>query len=80
MVHAYVLIHTVTDEAASVARALREIEGVVSAEDLSAPYDVIARVSAADLDDLGRLLVHRIQAIPGVLRTTTCVVVDLSAA
>ena len=40
----------------------------------SAPYDVIARVQAPGLDQLGRLVVARIQVVDGVTRTLTCTV------
>jgi hypothetical protein len=44
------------------------------AEDLAGPYDVIAHVQAPSLDELGRLVVSRIQALDGVTRTVTCTV------
>jgi DNA-binding Lrp family transcriptional regulator len=45
------------------------------AEDLAGPYDVIARVQAPGLDELGRLVVFRIQVLDGVTRTLTCTVI-----
>ncbi len=73
-VMAYVLIQT--DVSAShVAPEIRAIEGVESAEDVSGPYDVIVRVAAADMDDLGKLVVSRIQAVEGITRTLTCPIV-----
>jgi DNA-binding Lrp family transcriptional regulator len=48
---------------------------VESAEDLAGPYDVIARVQAPGLDQLGRLVVFRIQVVDGVTRTLTCTVI-----
>jgi hypothetical protein len=44
------------------------------AEDLAGPYDVIARVQASGLDQLGRLVVSRTQVVDGVIRTLTCTV------
>jgi DNA-binding Lrp family transcriptional regulator len=44
------------------------------AEDLAGPYDVIARVQAPGLDQLGRLVAARIQLVDGVIRTLTCTV------
>jgi hypothetical protein len=35
---------------------------------------VIARIQAPSLDQLGRLVVSRIQAVDGVTRTLTCTV------
>jgi DNA-binding Lrp family transcriptional regulator len=44
------------------------------AEDLVGPYDVIVRVQAPGLDQLGRLVASRIQVVDGVTRTLTCTV------
>lgn len=75
-VHAYVLIQTKVS-AAEVASVIRSVEGIESADDVSGPYDVIARVSANDLDELGRLVVSEIQRVKGVTRTLTCPIVEL---
>jgi DNA-binding Lrp family transcriptional regulator len=74
MLSAYVLIESEVGKVAHVARALAKVDGVQMAEDLAGPYDVIARVEASGLDELGRLIVSRIQALDGVTRTLTCMV------
>ena len=74
-VHAYVLIQTAVN-AAQVAREIREIQGVESADDVSGPYDVIARVGAGDMDTLGQLVVGKIQSVEGITRTLTCPIVN----
>ena len=76
MLSAYVLIESELGKVAHVARAMTELDGVQSAEDLAGPYDVIARVEASGLDELGRLVVFRIQVLDGVTRTLTCMVLD----
>jgi DNA-binding Lrp family transcriptional regulator len=76
-VHGYVLIQTEVGKAAGVARQIREIAGVVVAEDVTGPYDVIARVEADSIDELGRLVVSQVQLIEGITRTLTCPVVNL---
>jgi len=45
------------------------------AEDITGPYDVIARVQAPGLDQLGRLVATRIQLVDGITRTLTCTVI-----
>jgi DNA-binding Lrp family transcriptional regulator len=77
MLSAFVLIQTEVGTAARVARAVGDLDGVERAEDVTGPYDVIARVQARGLDQLGRLVVARIQAVDGVTRTLTCPVVRL---
>lgn len=77
MVSAYVLILTEVGKAADVAAAVAKIPGVEAAEDVTGPYDVIVRAKAADVDELGRMVVARIQTIEGIDRTLTCPVVHL---
>jgi hypothetical protein len=75
MVNAYVLIETEVGKAAgAAASAIKAIDGVEWADDLAGPYDVIARVQAPGLDELGSLVVARIQVVAGVTRTVTCMV------
>ena len=76
-VSAYVLIQTEVGKAAHVASEVRKIPGVVAAEDVTGPYDVIVRAEAADVDELGRMVVSRLQMIEGITRTLTCPVVNL---
>lgn len=73
-VKAYILIQAEVN-AAQVAQEIRAIEGVESAEDVSGPYDVIVLVSAGNMDDLGKLVVSKIQAVEGITRTLTCPIV-----
>ena len=75
MLSAYVLIETQVGKVAHVAQALSDLDGVDSAEDLTGPYDIIARIQAPGLDQLGRLVASRIQAVDGVTRTLTCTVI-----
>jgi DNA-binding Lrp family transcriptional regulator len=77
LVQAYILIQTEVGKAAVVAEEVRVIEGVVSADDVTGPYDVIVKASAEDVDSLGKLVVARIQAVDGITRTLTCPVVNL---
>jgi DNA-binding Lrp family transcriptional regulator len=74
MLSAHVLIQTEVGKVAHVAQALSDLDGVQLAEDLAGPYDVIARAQAPGLEQLGRLVVARIQVVDGVTRTLTCTV------
>ena len=76
-VFAYVLVQTDVGKAAEVARQVGAIEGVVSAEDVTGPYDVIVRAESGSVDQLGKLVVSEIQRIDGITRTITCPVVNL---
>jgi DNA-binding Lrp family transcriptional regulator len=77
MVTAYILVQTEVGKAARVAEDIVAIEGVQLAEDVTGPYDVIVRAEARDIDELGRLVVARVQAVAGITRTLTCPVVHL---
>ena len=77
MVHAYILIQTEVGKAAQVATTIAEIDGVTKAEDVTGPYDVIVRAEAESVDDLGKLVLAQVQAVPGITRTLTCPVVHL---
>jgi DNA-binding Lrp family transcriptional regulator len=77
MVHAYILIQTEVGKAADVAARIARIPGVTQAEDVTGPYDVIVRAEAANVDDLGKLVVAQIQAVDGITRTLTCPIVHI---
>jgi DNA-binding Lrp family transcriptional regulator len=77
VVQAYILIQTEVGKAAAVASTIAEIPGVTQAEDVTGPYDVIVRAEANNVDELGKLVVARIQAVAGITRTLTCPVVHL---
>lgn len=77
MVHAYILIQTEVGKAANVARAISGIRGVTQAEDVTGPYDVIVRAEASTVDELGKLVVAKVQGVEGITRTLTCPVVHL---
>jgi len=76
-VRAYVLIQTEVGKAAAVATQIGALEGIVSADDVTGPYDVIATAEAPSVDDLGKMVVSRVQMIEGITRTLTCPVVNL---
>lgn len=77
MIRAYILIQNRVGASADVARDVAQIEGVTSAKVVTGPYDVIAMAEAPNLDELGRLVVGKVQGIEGVTRTLTCPVVSL---
>ncbi|GAB2923120.1 Lrp/AsnC ligand binding domain-containing protein [Rhodococcus aerolatus] len=77
MVGAFILIQTEVGRSAAVAEEVRGLDGVQSAEDVTGPYDVIVRATADDVDAIGRMVVARVQKVPGITRTLTCPVVDL---
>ena len=77
MVTAYILIQTEVGKAAQVAKDIIDITGVQQAQAVTGPYDVIVRAEAQNIDELGQLVVARVQAVHGITRTLTCPVVHL---
>ncbi|GAA0632556.1 Lrp/AsnC ligand binding domain-containing protein [Sporichthya brevicatena] len=77
MIHAYILIQTEVGKAAVVAQQISGIPGVTSSEDVTGPYDVIVRAEATSVDELGKLVVAKVQSVAGITRTLTCPVVNL---
>jgi len=77
VVQAYILIQTDVGKAAEVAASIAELKGVTLAEDVTGPYDVIARAEARNVDELGKLVVARVQTLDGITRTLTCPVVHI---
>ncbi len=77
MIAAFVLIETEAGKAAVVAAAVRDVPGVSEVASVTGPYDVIVRAEARNIDELGTLVVSRVQALGGVHRTMTCPVVHL---
>lgn len=78
MVQAYILIQTEVGKASTVAEVIAGIDGVLKAEDVTGPYDVIVRAQADTVDELGRLVVAKVQRVDGITRTLTCPVVHLA--
>ena len=76
-VSAYILIQTEIGAAHGVTASIRDIEGVDEANDVTGPYDVIAKATARSIDELGQLVVGQIQTIGGITRTVTCPTVNL---
>lgn len=76
-VTAYILIQTEVGKAAQVAEEVRAIPGVTTADDVTGPYDVIAQAESENMDELGKMVVSKVQLIDGITRTLTCPVVNL---
>lgn len=73
---AYVLIQTEVGRAEVVAKQLAGLPGVVSAEYVTGPYDVVLRINADTLTALQSDVVPAVQQVPGITRTLTCPIAD----
>lgn len=70
MAQAFVLIQTEVGKATVIADRIRRLPGVLTAENVVGPYDVIARIdgNGAGLSPV----VKDIQHVTGITRTLTC--------
>lgn len=75
MVQAYILIQTEVGKSPTVAAAISQLDGVTQTAEVTGPYDIISHLQADSIEELGKLVIARIQDIPGITRTTTCTVV-----
>jgi DNA-binding Lrp family transcriptional regulator len=77
VVQAYILIQTEVGKAREVADAITGVAGVVRVDAVTGPYDVVVLAESATVDELGRMIVSRVQMVPGITPTLTCSVVNL---
>jgi DNA-binding Lrp family transcriptional regulator len=73
---AYILLETKVGKSRAVVERLQSLDGVVGADAVTGGYDVIAVVSAPDLNAIGDLVTSRIHTIDGIERTVTCLSVS----
>lgn len=66
------LIQTEVGRAGVVADELAALPGVLAAEYVTGPYDVVARIGADSMDDLRATVVPNVQRVAGITRTLTC--------
>lgn len=67
----FVLISTAPAKEHEVYEELSKIEEIKELHPLFGEYDLIAKIEAKDLDELGKIVVEKIRAIDGVADTKT---------
>lgn len=72
---AFVLIETVVGKTKEALAALRQLEGVKSADTVTGPYDIIIIIEAENLNEIGDLVTAKIGPVAGISRTVTCLVI-----
>ncbi len=72
---AFVLIETAVGKSKDVVASIRKIEGVVSVDVVTGPYDVIAVIQGETLNDIGDTVTEKIHPVAGISRTVTCLVI-----
>ena len=74
-VKTYVLIETQPGKTNKIVNEIRELDGVLSADTVTGPYDAIAIIEGETLTEIGHILTDKIHSISGVTRSVTCVAV-----
>jgi DNA-binding Lrp family transcriptional regulator len=77
MVQAYILIQTEVGRASQVVEGIRGLGGVVEVDVVTGNYDAIVKGEAESPDELAKLVVGDIQAVEGITRSITCMVVHV---
>lgn len=73
------LIQTEVGRAEVVAKQLAGLPGVLSAEYVTGPYDVVARIGADTMAELHDGVATQVQQVTGITRTLTCPIADGAA-
>jgi DNA-binding Lrp family transcriptional regulator len=73
---AYVLITAQVSQVKEALQGLKQIEGVKKVDAVTGPYDIIALVEGENMNVIGEMVVSKIQNVPGVSRTLTCLIVE----
>jgi DNA-binding Lrp family transcriptional regulator len=74
---AYILIDVMVGKTKEILKALLGMEGVKSAHAVTGPHDIIALLEAENLKSLGDVVLSQIRGVKGVVRTLTCMVIEI---
>jgi len=74
---AFILIDVMVGKTKEILKALVGMEGVKSAHAVTGPHDIIALVEAENLKRLGEAVLSQIRGVKGVVRTLTCMVIEI---
>jgi DNA-binding Lrp family transcriptional regulator len=76
MAIAYVLMISAPQKDHQIYLELKRIKEVIEVYPLFGDYDLIAKVENDDVESIGRLVLYKIGAIPGVIHTETLTVLE----
>jgi DNA-binding Lrp family transcriptional regulator len=75
VVKAYVLVQAQLGKSRSVAKTIAKARGVKMVHAVTGVYDVIAYLELSDMTSLSEFVMKKVQAVKGVERTHTAIVV-----
>ncbi len=74
---AYVFINIAAGAAHEVFRKLDKISNVAQVDIVTGPYDIVALVQGSDFNQIGNVVMNKIQTIEGIVNSITCNVIRL---
>ena len=74
---AFVLIDVMVGKTKEILKALVGMDGVKSAQEVTGPHDIFALVEVENLKSLGDVVLSQFRGVKGVIRTLTCMVIDM---
>ena len=75
-ISAYALVRISPNKVKTVVQEAEKIPGVKNVHPVTGPYDAIVFLEAADMKELGKVVLAEIHSLEGVIDTTTCLVVE----
>jgi Lrp/AsnC family transcriptional regulator for asnA, asnC and gidA len=75
-VSAFLFVECAPDKVKSALARLRRVPGVSVAHGITGEYDLVAMIAARDVHILGKVVLEKVQSIPGVFKTTTNLVIE----
>jgi DNA-binding Lrp family transcriptional regulator len=75
-ISAFILIEVAGDHTKSAYKTIQRMSGVKAAYMVSGSYDLLVHVEAETLEALSDLLLSKIRSVDGVMKTTTCMVLN----
>lgn len=75
-ISAYALVRISPNKVKDVVAEAGKIDGVKNVHPVTGPYDAIIFLEAADMKELGKVVLAEIHSLEGVIDTTTCLVVE----
>ena len=77
MIMAYVLVEGAPGKnVKNVRDQMRNLKGVMSAELVTGPYDIVVQIQAKEMPDLTQIVTDKLLAVKGVGKTITLVVIS----
>ncbi len=74
---AYVFINIAAGTAHEVLHKLDQISNIAQVDIVTGPYDIIALIQGSDFNQIGSVVMNKVQTIEGIVNSITCNVIRL---